>query len=84
LTRDNVNYAFRGGVRLVIPCQRVSVVRRRARIVRLLWWHSVIVDGWREGRDDLGHQVYSVSFEEQLRLVEEADELRSQLERAYQ
>ncbi|MEJ2691658.1 MAG: hypothetical protein P8166_01085 [Candidatus Thiodiazotropha sp.] len=84
LTRDGVNYAFRGGVRIVIPYQRVDVVTRRAKDVQLLWWRSVILDGWRKGKDHLGHEVVSVRFNEQLQLVEEADALRKELEGAYQ
>ncbi len=84
LTRDGVNYAFRGGVRVVIPYQRIEVVTRRARDVQLLWWRSVIVDGWRKEKDRVGHETFSVPFKEQLQLVKEADTLRSELEGAYQ
>ena len=84
LTRDGVNYAFRGGVRIVIPYQRVDVLTHHARDVQLLWWRSVILDGWRKGKEHLGHEVFSVRFNDQLQLVKEADALRTELEGAYQ
>lgn len=84
LTRDGVNYAFRGGVRIVIPYQRIDVLTHHARDVQLLWWRSVILDGWRKGKEHLGHEVFSVRLNEQLQLVKEADALRTELEGAYQ
>jgi hypothetical protein len=83
LTRDGVNYAFRGGVRIVIPYQRVDVATRRASDLQLLWWRSVILDGWKKSRDKLGHDPFSIKFEEQIKFVEEADKLRAKLEDAY-
>jgi hypothetical protein len=84
LTHDGVNYAFRGGVRIVIPYQRIDVATRRAKDVHLLWWKSVILEGWEKNKKRLGHEVYSVRFNEQVQLVKEADAIRGQLEGAYQ
>jgi hypothetical protein len=84
LTHDGVNFAFLGGVRIVIPYQRVDVIVQRVKDAQPLWWRSVVLDGWRKGKDRLGHEAFSIKFDEQVELVRAASRLRGQLEEAYQ
>jgi len=92
---DHVNYAFKPGLRLIIPYQRAELPAVNVPDGKRLWWQPVILQGWdviskwyAEDRKlgtapDRLHVRIPVPWSEQKSFVDDVAAYRKKLEQAY-